>query len=267
MNLIRPLDHLVHRVMDLDAAGEAYARLGFTVGVRNRHPWGTHNRIIQFPGFFIEILEVAEPEKIVDPAPGAFSFGAFNRDWPHDEGGSMLVLEGRAGDAEAFRAAGIGDFAPFDFARKGERPDGSPVDVAFTLCFARDEVSPETGFFTCRQHFPENFWSAAAQQHGNGVSGIAGVVLVADNPSDHHVFLKAFTGAGDLVATSAGIRIATAHGEIQVVDPVAAKALYGIEPMAGSGLRIAALRLKAQKSTRAHLHGLVLVFEPQGAAA
>ena len=29
--------------------------LGFIVGARNRHDWGTHNRLVQMPGFFIEI--------------------------------------------------------------------------------------------------------------------------------------------------------------------------------------------------------------------
>ena len=42
------LDHIVHAIRDLDAAAESYARAGFTVGARNRHPWGTHNRIVQF---------------------------------------------------------------------------------------------------------------------------------------------------------------------------------------------------------------------------
>ena len=56
--MARGLDHLVHAVRDLDAAGELYGRLGFTVGARNRHPWGTHNRIVQLPGFFIELLAI-----------------------------------------------------------------------------------------------------------------------------------------------------------------------------------------------------------------
>ncbi len=54
----RGLDHIVHAVRDLDAAGELYARLGFTVGARNAHPWGTHNRIVQFSGFFVELLTI-----------------------------------------------------------------------------------------------------------------------------------------------------------------------------------------------------------------
>src|SRR5438132_324481 len=58
------LDHIVHAVRDLDAAAELYRRLGFTVGAPNKHPWGTHNRIVQLPGFFIELLTVAEPERL-----------------------------------------------------------------------------------------------------------------------------------------------------------------------------------------------------------
>jgi catechol 2,3-dioxygenase-like lactoylglutathione lyase family enzyme len=41
------LDHIVHAVRDLDAAAEFYASAGFTVGARDRHAWGTHNRIVQ----------------------------------------------------------------------------------------------------------------------------------------------------------------------------------------------------------------------------
>ncbi|HME30252.1 MAG TPA: VOC family protein [Pseudolabrys sp.] len=54
----RGLDHIVHAVRDLDAAADLYRRLGFNVGARNRHPWGTHNHIVQLPGFFIELLAV-----------------------------------------------------------------------------------------------------------------------------------------------------------------------------------------------------------------
>src|ERR1700756_4308384 len=114
--MARGLDHLVHAVRDLDAAGDFYARLGFTVGARNRHPWGTHNRIVQLPGFFIELLTVGEAERIAAPQAGTISFGAFTRDFlAHGEGLAMLVLEGKdaTADAEAFRRAGIGDFPPF----------------------------------------------------------------------------------------------------------------------------------------------------------
>ncbi|MBZ0147420.1 MAG: VOC family protein, partial [Pseudorhodoplanes sp.] len=64
--MTRGLDHIAHAVRDLDKAADFYRRIGFTVGTRNRHPWGTHNCIVQFPGFFIEILTLAEPDKLGD---------------------------------------------------------------------------------------------------------------------------------------------------------------------------------------------------------
>src|SRR5262245_61245106 len=78
----RGLDHVVHAVRDLDATPELYRRLGFTVGARNRHAWGTHNHLVQMPGFFIELLTVAEPEKLGSDGFSAL-FGTFHRGHDH----------------------------------------------------------------------------------------------------------------------------------------------------------------------------------------
>ena len=236
----------MHAVRDLDAAAQFYARAGFTVGAGNRHPWGTHNHIVQFPGVFVELVSVGEPGLIVPARPRAISFGAFTRDFlARHQGLSMLVLEGHnaAKDANAFRAAGIGDFDVFDFAREAKRPDGSTVKVAFSLAFAADPQAAEIGYFTCQQHYPENFWNPAFQSHANGATGVAGVVMVAENPADHHVFLKAFAGVSDLKSTSHGIRIETPRGEIQVMDPQAYRLQFAAEPPdVTGGARLAAIR-------------------------
>src|SRR5271154_7016229 len=143
------LDHVVHAVRDLDATAEFYVRAGFMVGGRNRHPWGTHNRIVQLKNCYIEILEVAESEKIVPHAARFFSFGAFNRDFlARREGFSMLLLNSSdaASDARAFEAGGMGAFDVFDFAREGKRPDGGTVKLAFSLAFAAEPYSPDLRF-------------------------------------------------------------------------------------------------------------------------
>ena len=257
--MARGLDHLVHAVRDLDAAGELYGRLGFTVGARNRHPWGTHNRIVQLPGFFIELLAIGEPDNIAAAAPGTFSFGAFTREFlARGEGLAMLVLEGHdaAGDAEAFRRAGIGDFAPFRFEREGRKPDGRTVKLGFSLAFARDPRAPDTCFFTCQQHYPENFWDPAFQRHANGASGIAAIVLAAENPTDHHIFLSAFSGVRDLHATSTGVTVETPRGAIQAMDPAAFRLHYGVAPpdvSAGARLAAAKFAVRDVAATRALL--------------
>jgi len=240
----RGLDHIAHAVRDLDTAAALYRRLGFTVGARNRHPWGTHNHIIQLPGFFVELLTVAEPDKLGNDGFSRL-FGSFNKAFlDRHEGLSFAILESQdaAADAAEFRAAGIAASDVLRFEREGTRPDGTKVKVSFSLAFARDAAA-EIGFASCQQHFPENFWSPALQQHPNGVNGIAGAVIVAENPSDHHIFLSAFTGQRELVATSSGITAHTPRGDLTIMDPAAFRARFGIAaPAAADKARLAALR-------------------------
>lgn len=221
----RGLDHLVIGVADLDAAGAFYSSLGFRVGARNCHPWGTENRIVQFPGAFLELISVGDAGAIPPPAPRRFSFGAFVRDaLARGEGMSMLVLESRdsATDAASFREAGIGDFEPFFFERQARRPDGSEVRVAFTLAFAENPAAPECGFFLCQQHEPQNFWSPAFQQHENGASGLAAVFLVAPEPQGQGAFLSAYSGTAASTIAESGLRFELPRGRIEVLTPQAA---------------------------------------------
>jgi catechol 2,3-dioxygenase-like lactoylglutathione lyase family enzyme len=254
----RGLDHIVHAVRDLDAAAEFYRRAGFTVGARNRHPWGTHNHIVQLPGFFIEVLTVAEPEKLGSDGFSAL-FGTFHRLFlKRHEGLSFLILESQdaAADAAAFRAARIGLADTLYFEREGTRPDGSAMKVAFSLAFARDSHAPEIGFAVCRQHNPENFWNARLQDHPNTAISVAGAVIVAENPTDHHIFLSALAGERDLQATSSGITVPTPRGDIRVMDPAAFRSHYGIEPPdIATGARLAAVRfmVRDEKAVTARL--------------
>jgi hypothetical protein len=239
------LDHIVHAVRDLDAAAEFYSSAGFTVGARNRHAWGTHNRIVQLKNCYIEILEVAEPEKIVPHDARSFSFGAFNRDFLTErEGFSMLILNSSnaADDARSFESSGIANSKVFDFAREGTKPDGTPVKLAFSLAFASDPASPDVRFAVCQHHFPENFWDPAFQTHANGAGAVPGVAMVADNPTDHHIFLKAFTGVSDLHSSSIGIKARTENGDVEIMEPVSFRDQFGISPaVEGEGMTLNAL--------------------------
>jgi hypothetical protein len=267
----RGLDHIVHAVRDLDAAAEFYRRAGFTVGARNRHSWGTHNCIVQFPGVFIELITIGEPELIRIGAPGTFAFGAFTRDFlTREEGLAMLVLEGKrpAEDVEAFRTAGIGNFKPFNFEREAKRPDGTPVKVAFSLVFAADEKAPDTGYFTCLQHHPENFWNPVFQTHPNGAVGIDGVIMVSRNPQDHRHFVGAFSGVGDVKSSASGISAMTPRGEIQVMNPAVYRAYAGSGPPdLARGAHLAAIRFKVRDKTEAMSaldNGGIMVVERSG---
>jgi hypothetical protein len=246
----RGLDHIVHAVRDLDAAAEFYRRAGFTVGARNRHPWGTENHLVQLPGFFVEILTVAKPELIdrdVAHAELAKLFGAYNRDAiVRGDGFSTLILEsqGIAADVSALAGAGIGCSGELPFSREGTQADGSKVTVGFSLGFARDGSSPHAAFAVMQQHNPQAFWNPKFQTHANGAKAVLGAVLVADNPTDHHIFLSAFTGERELHSTSAGIAARTPRGDVEVIEPVAFRDRFGVTIAAeGEGMTLAGLRI------------------------
>lgn len=244
----RAFDHLVLAVADLEAAAAAYERLGFTVSARGVHPWGTWNRLVQLADrTFLELLTVGEPDKIVEPGPDGFSFGAFNRDFLRQgEGMSMLVLASRdaRADLDGFAAEGLRTFAPFDFERVARAPDGSERKVAFTLAFTADPALPRAGFFTCEHKFPESFWRAELQRHANGASGIAAVTMVAQDPADHHVFLTRFTGCRDFGSTGYGLSFALANGRLDVLSGEAFRHRFGHGAEASRDARFRAITLR-----------------------
>lgn len=289
MAMPRGLDHIVHAVRDLDAAAALYRSLGFTVGARNRHPWGTHNHIVQLPGFFIELLTLAEPDKLGEDGFSRL-FGAYNRDFlKTGEGLSLLILESRdaAADEKDFRAAGIAGSEVMRFEREGKRPDGAPVELGFSLAFADDKLAPQIHFATCQQHYPENFWNPAFQKHANSVGGIAGVVVVAEEPARHRDFMQSFVGAAAKSGKD-GFAIATPRGVIEVATPAVFLHRYGVKaPDVSPGARLAAIRFTVADASLmqdipelagiAGLYagnpavigaddalGAVLVFEPSG---
>lgn len=227
----RGLDHLVLATHDLDRQAALYSALGFSVGRRNRHPWGTLNHIVQFPGCFLELIGLETGFAPPDESEPVAAFAGFlSRYLAEGEGFAMLVLESRDAEADQndFAAAGIAARpSTFFFERKGSRPDGSEVHVAFTLAFARSPQIAAAGFFVCQQHFPENFWNAPLQRHENGVGGVTAAVMMAEDPIRHAAFLEAYTGGGRVTRHEGGIAVATPRGAIEMLTPAAVAAAYG----------------------------------------
>ena len=277
--MARGLDHIVHAVRDLDAAAEFYRHAGFTVSARNIHPWGTHNHVVQFPGFFIEVLTVGEPDKLKGEGL-AKVFGIANQDAiARGDGLSMLALESKniEADVEDFKRRDIGISDALPFSRDAKLPDGSTVTVGFTLAFARDELSPHTSFFAIQHRDPAMFYKKELQKHANGVSGVLGAVLVADNPTDHHIFLNAVTGVRELHSSSLGVVARTPRGDVEIEEATAFHDQFGVKPaVERTGATIEGLRLAAPdldtverifktNNIASHRHIGRLVVPPQAA--
>ena len=274
----RPLDHPVLASHDLAAQAQFYLRLGFQVSLRNRHPWGTENHIVQLPNAFLELIglgaEFAPPASEAASAPFA---GFLAQYLAKREGLAMLALRSAdaASDAAAFAALGVGVGAPFHFERRGKRMDGGETHVAFTLAFAGSKLIDEAGFFACQHHHPENFWNAASQVHPNTAQRLISVVMVAENPSAHAEFLSHFTGEREMLATSMGIEIDTGGGRIEVLTPLAYQFRFGHAPLSDAphlaAYRIAVADMPAlfacldDAQIAVARHGALAVVPPQSA--
>ena len=181
----------------------------------------------------------------------------------------MLLMQSQdaKADARAFAAAGFGDLDTFDFAREGRRPDGSVVKLAFSLAFAVDPASKRAGFGACQHHHPENFWNADFQRHANGASRAEAVMLVADNPSDHHIFLGALTDVRDLHSSSLGVAARTPGGAVEILEPVTFRDEFGVDIEAeGQGMSFAGLRIAVDdiEATAALLQAAGVGFARRG---
>jgi len=255
----RDIDHLVAAVNDLEGALADWRRLGFTVTPIARHPFGTANAIVQMDGSFIELLAVADPGAVPEAEVDRFSFAAFNCDFlTRQQGISMLALASRDPDDDrtAFEAAGLPIFAPFSFERAAKGPDGVERSVAFSLTFTAERRLRQVGFFTCRHHYPENFWRPEFQRHENGARRIASAVLVARDPADFHEFLSKFTGQHDMASTSLGVRFDLGRAEIEVLSSVGYQAWFGetseADPRRFLACRIAVADIGATRQALRH---------------
>ena len=185
--MTRGIDHVVLCVNDLDYAREVYTRLGFTLTPRAQHPFGTGNCLAQLGNTFIELLTVVNPSDISEHESGAFSFGAWNRDYLRSrQGMSMLAMTSSdwEDDRKNFTASGLEIVEPFSFSRLARQPDGSDVTVGFDLTFVAPaaEAQKHEAWFTCHhQHPPQYFWKPDYQNHDNGALNISGVYVVSDD--------------------------------------------------------------------------------------
>ena len=264
---MKGLDHLVLCVNDLDAAAKTYRDTGFTVTPRARHPFGTHNCIVQLDGFFLELLTVGEPEKIPAAQAGGFSFARFNQSYlAKREGCSMLVMDSSdfRGDNTAAHRSGIDTYEPFEFSRQAVLPSGDAVEVSFGLNFVSHQDMPMAGFFTCQQFQPQYFWNKEYQRHDNGAPGIVEVCLVAKDPARFEPFMSAFSHCRADTTASGDVQIPTARGRIAILTPQNFENRYQTAaPDMSQGPQLAGftVAVKEQPSGPVSVFGAAILFE------
>ncbi|MFK8103608.1 MAG: VOC family protein [Saprospiraceae bacterium] len=191
------IDHLVWAVQDLEAAKKSWETLGFQATPRGTHPFGTANHLLMADQFFVELLSVMDPSKVIPNAANQLSFSALNQAFlAKDQGVSMIVLASEDAEADVanYRALGLKTYPPTYFSRGITLPDGTTAEVAFSIAFVVSPASTSLSFFICQHYYPVHFWKKDYQLHANSFVGIKRVVLVVETPEKQEGFFSKLLG-------------------------------------------------------------------------
>lgn len=204
------LDHVGHFVPDLGAAAAALEALGFVLTPYSAQatpegPTGTANRCVMLERGYIELLA-----PVADTPHARRSREAMAR----YTGVHILALGTPDAEAERARLARHG-FAPLPTVdlERGVDFDGETRRARFRVVRVPPEAMPEGRVQFVEHRTPELLWQTRWLAHANGVTGLAAVFVVANDPAAVAARYARFTAlapraAGDLV------RLSTAHGEV-----------------------------------------------------
>jgi catechol 2,3-dioxygenase-like lactoylglutathione lyase family enzyme len=169
---IRGIDHAVIAVRNLDAARDAYRRLGFTLTPRGRHSLGSQNHCIMFGSDYLELMALPKPH------PALQRLGDF---LAKGEGLEALALatDDAAGLCAELAADGVAAEAPLDFSR----PVAGLGEARFRTVQMPLELSPGCRVFACQHLTRELVWRPEYQRHAVGATQIAAVAVVAEDPA------------------------------------------------------------------------------------
>jgi hypothetical protein len=230
---VRPIDHVVLSLPDLDQARERFHALGFNVAPVARHNFGTENAIIPFAnGTFLEPLAIGDielVEKYVDRgSPFAVRDQVFrfrHDSFAHEDfigGFSMMAFSGAnvKKDRKKFRSSGL---------RTGKLARVKRPGLDIRTCFALDERAGDCNLFVCERKDGAPVFNTDMTTHQNGALRVSRVIMVEDKPLDFIKYLQIVTGQNDIVETAFGFDISLTNGKICVVTREGLKIKYGIE--------------------------------------
>ena len=195
---VRGLDHVVVMVNGIDAAEQAYRRLGFQVQPRGFHTkLGTANHLMIFDGDYFEILGIVEDTE----------FNAERRTWLKQGGGLAnvaLATDGADVAYEAFRDAGLQPDEPLFFDRVVEIA-GKAEKAEFRTVRVPKTHMPVVGLFVCEHLTPQFVYRAEWARHPNGARGILGVTVIADDPAKWTPELQKYFGRDGVRGEADGV--------------------------------------------------------------
>ena len=172
---ITGIDHVIVGVHDLEAAAEAWRRLGFVCTPKGRHDtWPTANTCVMLAGDYIEILGKAGPGE----AMGLDGFlarreGLMGLAWATDDADAAFA---------AFQAAGQAGEPPKDLSRSLDLPEGE-TRLRFRLTHPSPSAPLGLAGFACQHVTPGPMRRPEWLAHANTARRIRAVTVAVDDPA------------------------------------------------------------------------------------
>ncbi|WP_419900452.1 VOC family protein [Roseomonas sp. USHLN139] len=213
------IDHVVIHVGDeLDAAAAQYQRLGFQLTARGHHSLGSSNNLAIFGTDYLELLGYE---------PARANQRAELWQMPIGLGGLVFKPPGDAGFRDRVVAAGVPAGESRAFNRPVELPDGSMPEAHFRVTHLDGSVAFGGRVFFCHHVTPELVWRPEWQQQPNGVTAVAEFGIVSADPDKAVAPYRRLFGEAAVVAVPGGQAIQTPQARVLVLQPDAARALWG----------------------------------------
>lgn len=228
------LDHALVCVQDIAAARQLHMGLGFLSRGLSQHPWGTSTTALIFRDQLYEIVGIGDPSLLDGYEAGGFRFGRhIEAHLGQREGVCLTALNSQdaAADDAALTGRGIAVTGTIDFGRDVTREDGTPDRTRTRLKILADPAHPRLSLFACQQFRRDLIEYPQWMAHPNGVTGIAGMTILAD-AADHPAIIRRLQRVHGTraVEVRAGARIPTAKGAWTVTDRAGFAALHGEVP-------------------------------------
>jgi hypothetical protein len=264
---IHGIDHVVIAVSDLDAARDAFGRMGFAVTPRGFHSLGSQNHCMMFGDDYVELLAVPTPH------PATRHFSEF---LAAGDGLAALALktDSAKGAYTELLWAGFDPSDPVDFSRPvalSGRAGSEPREAKFRIVNLAPDKTPGARVFVCEHFTRDLVWRPAYCEHANGAVGLAAVALVAtDVAAAASPYARLFDTRADPIAE--GLLVGTGDASIAVAtEQSLARRLRGVELSARPAPAIAALFIRVADRERAAAAlaagGMAPVHLPDGSVA
>ena len=213
---IAGIDHALVGVSDLEAARDAYARLGFTVTPRGRHiGWGTGNHTVMFENDYVELIGIVDPTQYIHNLDEFLKTG---------DGLLNVVLATEDADATSrwLREHSANAEDAQGLQRLLELDEGEEL-LDFRFVYIPPELTPGLQTFASQHLTPEKVRRPAWLSHPNGARGITEVTIVMESVAGvGEAYAQLF--GGDAVSgdeRKGSITVDTGNDELWFVTPKA----------------------------------------------